>query len=332
MSGNKGNESLKKSLILLSERPEDKVFAEQVCKSTGLHLKTTAETEEAVQALSQDAHPVIFVDGSTEKLYTNFEESVGKTLGIFSEKVQPNAIHFLTDDEVSQAPFLAQSQILGNFVTRDPEDSIASGRHYGRIVKAATKGTPFDLSEVFQKDAKTQAIEIESVTHKQKTLEAVKAYLLAANWTPRTANRITSSVDELLMNAFYDAPLAAGLTSDATYPSLNLNEISKRANVTLRLAFDGVYFGVSVTDFYGSLDKGRLMKHIAKEFSKSEYKVKASSFNAGIGLSIVHQTGGSLLFMSQTNVKTEAMLFFKKTDKFKDFKRQFRFVSTQFYF
>ncbi len=324
---------LSKTLLLLSERADDKAFADEICKLSELKIQVVRRAPEAIKLMQEASPQVILVDASTQDLYSTFEGAVSNSLGLFSEKVHPNSIHFLLDSTMSEASFIVQSPLLGSFVKRSSSDPAGAGNHYGRIIRAGLKAKSFGLKDIYLEEAKVQRIEMSQISQKSKVLEAVKAYLLAAKWSMRPTSRILTSVDELLMNAFYDAPQASfASSSNATTPALDLKDLEQKGSVLIDLAFDGKYFGIAVTDFYGSLDKAKLMNYISKGFSKSEYKVKTTTFNAGIGLSTVHQTGGSLLFLCEASVKTEAILFFQKSDKFKDFRNQFRFISTQFYF
>ena len=69
-----------------------------------------------------------------------------------------------------------------------------------------------------------------------------------------------------------------------------------------------------------------------KVYTDEEYKVRSSVAGAGIGLATVFRSGGSFFFVSEAGVKTEVTVFFRRTDNFRKFKDQFRFISTQFYF
>ena len=324
---------MSKNLLLLSQRAEDKAFGEAICGISELSLQVARDPQEAVKLMQEAAPPAILVDASTQSLYAAFEQAVGDTLGLFSESVQPNSIHFLSDTELGQTPFLAQSPILGSVIVRNPDDPATSGRHYGRIIRATLAGKPFGLAEVIEKTAKVQSVQIKKIADKTRVLDAIKAYLSQAKWSSRSLSIVLYSLDELLINAIYDAPQARfGASSKVAAGSAELTELEEDSKIVIDLTYDGSYFGIAVTDFYGTLDRAKLLTHIAKTFSDTEYKVKSTSSAGGIGLSSVHQTGGSLIFVIEASAKTTAMLFFKQSQSFKDFRSQFRFVSTHLYF
>jgi hypothetical protein len=78
--------------------------------------------------------------------------------------------------------------------------------------------------------------------------------------------------------------------------------------------------------------EAKLLSHISKIYTEEEYKVRSSNAGAGIGLATVFRSGGSFLFVSENQVRTEVTVFFRRMDSFREFKDQFRFISTQFYF
>ena len=144
---------------------------------------------------------------------------------------------------------------------------------------------------------------------------------------------IANAVDELLMNAMFDAPvddLGKPLYSNTARSSVF--KLEGKGAVELHVGFDGDHLGITAVDFYGSLDKTKLLSHISKNYTQQEYKVKSNVAGAGIGLSTVFRSGGSFFFVSESRVRTEVTVIFRRADSYREFRDQFRFISTQFYF
>ena len=170
-------------------------------------------------------------------------------------------------------------------------------------------------------------------SQKQEAVEAIRTYLEAAKFNSRMATSIANAVDEILMNSIFDAPIdELGKPMYAQTPRSTVFELKGRQEVEMKVGFDGSYVAVTAVDHFGSLDKVKLMKHIAKIYTDEEYKVKTSVAGAGLGLATVFQSGGSFFFVSESRTRTEVTVFFKRTESYRDFKDQFRFISTQFYF
>jgi hypothetical protein len=322
-----------KSLLLISDRPEDKAFAAAVAISAGLSLKSAPDARSGAKIIAEDGPAVILCDVSSQAQYNAFEKAVADSVGLFSDQLNSNAIHFLSSEPLEKVKYLIQSPLFGHFVIRNYGDANETGAHFGRVVRATLAERAFGLKHLLKEGAKTQALKLQVTTQKQGAVEAVKNYLLAAKFQSRMASVIANAVDELLMNSMFDAPtddLGRPLfSSTARTASIKLE--GKHA-VEMHVGYDGNYVAVTAVDLFGSLDKAKLLAHISKVYADEEYKIKTSVANAGLGLATVFRSGGSFFFVSEARVRTEVTVFFRRTDSFREFKDQFKFLSTQFYF
>ncbi len=299
----------------------------------GLTLQTVSTAREGAEILSADGASAILVDTSSDDQYHQFEAAIQDSVGLFSEKINANATHFITSEEIERVPYLLQSPLFGNYVLRNYGDIKDAGQHYGRIIRAALSDRAFGLKTLLKEGTKIQTIQFKVTTQKQDGVEAVKNFLIAAKFQTRMATQVANAVDELLMNSMFDAPVDdLGKATFSSTPRSAKIELIGKHQIEMSVGFDGKYIGVSATDLFGSLDKAKLLTFISKIYTDEEYKVRTSTAGAGIGLATVFRSGGSLFFVSETKVKTEVTVFFMRTPTFRDFKDQFRFLSTQFYF
>lgn len=324
---------MSKTLLLISTLPQDKEFATAVASVAGLTLHVAGDATSGASLINDRDIGVIFADTSDESQYREFEAAIEKSVGLFSDKINANAIHFLSSKNLEEVHYLVKSPLFGHFVLRSSGSPMESGEHYGRIVRATLADRAFGLPNLLKAGAKVQVVKLAMSTQKQEAVEAVKNYLLAAKFQSRMATVIANAVDELLMNSIFDAPVddLGKPTLSAIARSTTLRLEGKSA-VEMHIGFDGAYVGITAVDLFGSLDKNKLLAHISKIYTQEEYKVKTSVAGAGIGLATVFRSGGSFFFVSESQARTEATVFFKRTDSFREFKDQFRFISTQFYF
>lgn len=322
-----------KSLLLISNKPEDKAFAQEVAIAAQLTLLVAQTPKEGMEILASEETSVLMVDASSESQYQELEAAIQNSVGLFSERVNSNSTHFISSDDIEKTPYLIQSPLFGNFIMRNYGDPKAAGQHYGRIVRGTLAEQAFGISRLLKPGTKIQVVKFKLSTQKQDAVEAVKNYLIAAKFQSRMATVVANAVDELLMNAMFDAPVdelgKPVLSSTARNAKLNLEG---QHSIEMQVGFDGQYVGVAAVDLFGSLDKAKLLSFISKLYIEEEYKVRTSSAGAGIGLATVFRSGGSLVFVSESRVKTEVTVLFGKTSNFREFKDQFRFLVTQFYF
>jgi hypothetical protein len=322
------------TILLISALAEDQAFGAAVAASAGIAIKIEPDPVIAAQALSETTDEiVIMADVSTEEHYKRLENAIQDTVGLLSDRINANAIHFMSSEPLEKVQYLVQSPLFGHFIIRNYIDPKQAGEHYGRIVRANASGRAFGLSTLLKPGAKTQVVKLQVTSQKQDAVEAIKNYLLAVKFQSRMATTIANSVDEILMNAMFDAP-----TDELGRPLYSLTarttviKLEAKAAVEMHVGFDGEYVAITAVDLFGSLDKVKLLAHISKIYTEEEYKVKTSVAGAGIGLATVFRAGGSFFFVSESRTRTEVTVFFRRTDNFREFRDQFRFLSTQFYF
>jgi hypothetical protein len=313
--------------------PGDAQFAAQAAATAGLALRTVKRAADAVKIVSVEEGCVLLVDASTQAHYMEFEKAVQDTLGLFSSRLNANHIHYLSSGDIYEVPYLIQSPLFGNYIHRNFELDPNVGRHFGRILAATLEDRAFGAERLVKEGTKIQTIQLRMALQKQEAVEAVRNYLVALKFQSRMATVIANAVDEILMNAIFDAPVDAmgKHLYDSTSRATNFSLDGPRA-VDLHVAYDGAYVALTAVDLFGSLDKNKLLTAISKIYTEQEYRVRSSVAGAGIGLASVFHSGGSFFFASESGVRTEVTVFFKRCDSYREFKSQFRFLSTQFYF
>jgi len=324
---------MSKSLLLISSRPEDRNFAVEVALTAGLSLQSVTDVREAAEIIASDGASIVMADASTEGQYQELETAIQESVGLFSDRINSNQFHFISSSELERVPYLIRSPLFGHFVFRNFGDPKEAGQHYGRLVRATQLERSFGLHNLLSPQARVQVVKLQKSTQKQDAVEAIRNYLLAARFQNRMATVIASAVDELLMNAIFDAPVdPMGKTLLAATPRSTEIQLDGPHSVELHVGYDGKYVALQAVDLFGSLDKQKLMNHISKIYTEDEYKVRTEVAGAGIGLATVFRSGGSFFFVAESRVRTEVTVFFKRTETFRDFKDQFRFISSQFYF
>ncbi len=322
-----------KTILLISSDPSDQQFAHHAAIAAEATLLTCKTAREGAQMIADEKPGIVLADVSSAEAYAAFENAIQETIGIFSDQVNSNHIHFLTTQPLEKVDYLIKSPLFGNLIQKNYGSVEAAGTHYGRLLRSTLEDRAFGLSRLLKPGTKIQVVKLTKAKQKQDAVEAVKSYLMAAKYQARVASLISNAVDELLMNAIFDAPvdeLGKPLLS-STQRTADLHLDGKSA-VELHLGYDGTYVAFSAIDHYGSIDRNKLLNHISKIYTEEEYKVRQNVAGAGIGLATVYRSGGSFFFVSEARERTEVTVFFRKTENYREFKEQFRFIAMQFYF
>ena len=322
--------------MLISNQANDATFLAAVASLGRDELMVFPDSKSAMDSLAQLDFLAIFVDVSTLAQLREFEFEVQQRFGLFSERVRPNAIHFISGANLTNSRDVILSPLFGTFFQRPETEIETAGEIYGRFVLASEQMKTHQLNQFL--NTKTlgekliQKVELMNTDQKQEAVEAVRQYLISAKLPSRVANIIANSVDELLMNALFDAP-----TDDfgrhlynTTHRSMT-RQLSDREKVVMQVGFDGLHFGISVTDQFGSIDRNRLLNHISANYRDKNYSVQSGQAGAGLGVATIFNSGGTLIYHCEPGRKTEVTLLYRAYAAYREFKEQFKFFSAKFY-
>ncbi len=117
-------------------------------------------------------------------------------------------------------------------------------------------------------------------------------------------------VDEMLMNALYDAPVdESGKQIFAEIPTKTRISLRMEQKVVVQYACDGRTFSVSVRDSFGTLDRGTVVRYIHKCLHSSE-QIDRKTGGAGLGLYLIANSTTRMFFNVLPGVATEAVCAF----------------------
>jgi hypothetical protein len=321
-----------KKLLLISSQPEDVTFLAEASQVAGATLEVVPDARIAAESIATINPAAIFIDVNEGKLLREFELEAQKKFGLFSDQVQAHKFHFLSNRPLQENRDVIQSPFFGSYFERPLVSVEDSARFYGRFVLAGETMQTHDLKHFLEERGKTQTVLLVRSDQKQEAAEAVRQYLIQAKIPGRIANTVANAVDELLMNAIFDAPADEFGKNIYTATARNqIRELTGREQVKMTIGFDGFYVGISITDFFGSIDRTRLLNHVSMNYRDQEYQIRRGQAGAGLGLAAVFNSGGSLIYHCETAQKTEVTLLYRAYDNFRDFKTQFRFFSAKFY-
>jgi len=327
---------LAQTLLLVSNRPDDIVFAKKIAETIELDFIQSVDLAEIAGYIKEKDIAAVFVDFVNLEGFRTFESAVHDQVGLFSDRVNSNRFHYISDLDIEERKFLFESPLFGNFILRKysgPEKSARAGARYAYAVKATTMERGFGIRNFFHPKSQVQTILMKRSTQKQQIVEALRAYLIKAKYPTRMANSIANAVDELIMNSIFAAP--TDTTGRRVYEQTPRDAdivLEGKAQIEVSIAFDGNQVGICATDQYGSIDKEKVLRHLATVYKDEQYKMKMSIAGAGIGLATTFRGGGSLIFMSEKNSRTEVCVIFERLDNIREFKDQFRYVLNQFYY
>ncbi len=122
---------------------------------------------------------------------------------------------------------------------------------------------------------------------------------------------IEQCVDEMLMNALYDAPVDdQGKQIFADIPTKTRISLRMEQKVVVQYACDGHRFSVSVRDSFGALDRNTVLKYLHKCLH-SDQQIDRKTGGAGLGLYLMANSSTRFLFNVLPGVATECVCVFE---------------------
>lgn len=248
-----------------------------------------------------------------------------ESLEVFNEIKATENLHILSSKPITEQRFIATAPHLESFIHLKPETTEeALCGIYNKVLNPNVS-----IETVLKNPTFMSEIHFRNTIQKQDAVSMIEECVIASGMTSRLANIIASAADEIIINSMFDS--SQNEDGEQTYKLVPRNSevsLEGKNRVILKYGFDGEYFAVSATDFHGSLNKEALLDYFSKIKTKTDFNEPVCG--SGIGLSGIHLQGANIIFSCQKGIKTEVILFYKKTDSFKDFRAQSKIVSFNF--
>jgi len=121
---------------------------------------------------------------------------------------------------------------------------------------------------------------------------------------------IEQCIDEMLMNALYDAPVdEQGKPLFSEIPTKTRISLRVEQKIVVQYACDGKQFAVSVRDAFGTLERNTVLRYLYKCLH-SEQQIDRKVGGAGLGLYLMVNSATSVFFNVLPGVATEAVCVF----------------------
>jgi hypothetical protein len=321
------------TFLLISDHPEDPAFLAEIAAFNEGSVRTVPDVKAAAEVMASTECAGVFIDVDAPDRLREFETALQAKFGLISGgRLSANVFHFMSDRPLAENRELTNSPLFANFMQRPTQEHEDAARFYARYLKAESAHNSNDLEEFLGERGGVQHLKIQHSDQKQEVAEAVRQYLMQGKIPPRIANIIANSVDEVLMNAIFDAP-----TDDFGRPVYTATErnqsrqLTERETSLMKIGFDGFFVGVTVVDQWGSLDRARLLHHVSINYKDSDYTVKQGQAGAGLGLATIFQGGATLIYDCTARKQTKVTLIYRAYDNYRSFKNQFHFFQAKFH-
>lgn len=185
-----------------------------------------------------------------------------------------------------------------------------SNARLSAVVTKLLYGDVFGLEKYLPWGVRIYSMLVGDYQEKSVAIAQISDFATAMGVRRKYRESIEQVIDELLMNALYDAPVdRQGKPMFADMPTKSRIQLRMEQKAVIQYACDGDRFSVSVRDSFGALTKDIVVKFIDKCLHSSE-QIDRKVGGAGLGLYIIANSSSELHVNLYPGVATEVVTIF----------------------
>lgn len=257
-----------RSIVWTSERPS------QALRGI-IATEHTVTSAQAWLATPRDPQTITFVDATTLPALDD----------LASTSVDPGRVIAVCDDTLQTAiSWLPTRPWLGHVVSGSTLQTPHAAEHLRNVMRTMTRSEQPRLLDWIGSPVNGRRVRLAHASKRAERLEKLTRFFEEQGVGARTVEQLRDAAEELLTNAFYDAPVAAGLLK---------KPISRTQDVSLSddSACDMVYgcrddlAVVRVRDPFGSLTRARMLEVLTR-CARTDMAVEVDETMGGAGLGL----------------------------------------------
>ncbi len=245
--------------------PGEQIASGRFTGTSGTFVTSAEEFGLAIR----DTDTVAFVDAHALPALTKREAVPAATIVVCKEQL-PNAVSWFQ-------PHPWVSHVVSASMLEHP----LADEHFKNVV-ATFKAEKPRLLDWLGSDVAGRRIRLSHASRRVERLERMGEYLSSNGVGARTIEQLRDAAEELLTNAFYDAPVAAGAIKEPISRSFDVALPDKYA-CDLAYGARGDLAIVRVKDPFGSLSRRRLVEVLLR-CARTDMKVEVDESMGGAGL------------------------------------------------
>jgi len=292
-----------KRVLLADTNKKQQIIAKMALGGTGVHLDLVSTLEEGKEKIENGTYDLVAIDAPMLEL------------GNLVRSKMPSArLVLMTSDQIpSYLPALRQLSHIPHIVSRDEADRTFTIKNIMTTVTKLLSNDLFGLEKYMSWGVDVQTRPIVSSKSRPDLIQEVDKYFEKVGIRRANRDRIKLVLEEMLMNAIYDAP--HGSDGKSLY-----NHLPRTVDVSLRpaeqgllrFATDGMLIAISVQDPFGGLKGSTILRYLEHNYAGSAGDINAqeNKGGAGRGLHQIVESSDLVVFNVDSGKKTEVIALF----------------------
>ncbi len=199
----------------------------------------------------------------------------------------------------------ASERVAGMMVAED-----LNPKQLSAIATRVLAGDIFGLDKLVQWGTQIHSHLVGDYQEKSLCISQISEFAELMGVRRKYRESIEQCVDEMLMNALYDAPVDdQGKQIFSEIPTKTRISLRVEQKVVVQYACDGMQFSVSVRDTFGTLERSTVLRYLHKCLH-NEQQIDRKAGGAGLGLYLMTNSSTDVYFNVLPGVATEAVCTF----------------------
>lgn len=292
-----------KKVLLADANKKQQLIAKMSLGGTGVLLDTATTVEEGKAKLETTTYDLIVFDPANLEL-----------ANIAREKNPKIGLVLMTSDQVpTYLPALKALSSTPHVVSRDEADRTFTVKNIATTVTKILTKDFFGLEKYLNFGVDVQTLPVVGSKQRADVSAGVLAHFEKLGVRRANRDRIASVLEEMLMNAIYDAPVdKEGKSLYNHLPRTVDFSLKPEEQGMVRFATDGMLIAVSVQDPFGSLKGSIILKYLEANYggTAADMNAQEGKGGAGRGLHQIVENSDLVVFNVDPGKKTEAIALF----------------------
>lgn len=292
-----------KRVLLADTNKKQQVIAKMALGGTGVVLDIVTTADEGKAKLEAQIYDLIVFDTANIEL-----------ANLAFEKNPKVGLVLMTSDQIpTYLPALKALKSTPHIVSRDDSDRTFTVKNIVTTVTKLLSRDFFGLEKYISWGVDVQTMPVVSSKQRAQIIADVNAYFEKLGVRRANRDRVQCVLEEMLMNAIYDAPIdKEGKSIYNHLPrTVDLN-LKPEEQGMVRFATDGMLIAVSVQDPFGSLKGSTILRYLEANYGGTAHDMNAqeNKGGAGRGLHQIVENSDLVVFNVDPGKKTEAIALF----------------------
>lgn len=304
-------------ILLIEPEKKQQMSIRMALGGTGMQLDIASDIESAQNFLQQNKYDIVLAEETCVDVLKNLPEKDCCGVLLTNKDAQGNV------------EILQQNRFVNHIISRDSEDKNATIHCVLTALSKLLNNDIFGIEKYLTWGVEVKSKAITCSSQREQLRAEVQYYFKKMGVRSTVLDRVDVVLEELLMNAIYDAPV------DFQGKSV-FNHLSRKQEVKLdthqqsqlSYASDGLVLAVGVKDPFGNLSKDIIINYLISCYTGKAGSLNEGKGGAGRGLHQIIENADITVFNVKKGIRTEVNCLFFTDGQKREAKPTFHFFFT----